>query len=275
MHAELAYVPGNLCVVIDQSVSFEAAAFGTVGSIALQGVRQAGSQIGERVAVIGLGLVGQLTCRILRAAGCEVVGIDVVAELVDRVRASGVTAHRRAELELNGLPLDARDCDAIIITAATPSDDPVRLAGALARDRARVVIVGDVGVTAPRSSYYGKELELRFSRSYGPGRYDREYEERGLDYPIGYVRWTERRNLAAFVSLLASGGVAVEDLITARTPVEDAAEAYEQLVTGSSSPLGLVLTYPETSNHPLRRRAPHLSPQPQQRDEPGRHHGSV
>jgi predicted dehydrogenase len=249
VHAELNYVPGNLCVPIPDSVGFDAAAFGTVGSIALQGVRQAAPQIGERVAVIGLGLVGQLTCRILRAGACEVVGIDVVHELVQRARdsaAAASVAYTREQLDLDDLPRDAADCDAIIITAATSSDDPVRLAGALARDRARVVIVGDVGVSAPRSSYYGKELELRFSRSYGPGRYDREYEERGLDYPIGYVRWTERRNLAAFVSLLGSGQVAVDDLITARTPVEEAASAYDQLMGGERSPLGLVLTYAET-----------------------------
>jgi predicted dehydrogenase/threonine dehydrogenase-like Zn-dependent dehydrogenase len=253
VHAELSYVPGNLCVPIPDGVSFEEAAFSTVGSIALQGVRQAAPQIGERVAVIGLGLVGQLTCRILRAAGCHVVGIDVVGELVDRARQSGAVAEAmaRADLEPDDLPEGVGGCDSIIITAATSSDDPVRLAGALARDRARVVIVGDVGVSAPRSSYYGKELELRFSRSYGPGRYDREYEERGLDYPIGYVRWTERRNLDAFVGLLGDGRLAVEDLITARTPIEEAAGAYERLVGGERSPLGLILTYAETPLPPI------------------------
>jgi predicted dehydrogenase/threonine dehydrogenase-like Zn-dependent dehydrogenase len=244
VHAEINYVPGNLCVRLPEAVPFEAGAFGAVGSIALHGVRQAEAQLGERVAVIGLGLVGQLACRLLGAAGCEVVGVDVVADLVERARAScGAGAYRRSELELGDLPLGARDCDAVVVTAATGSDDPVRLAGALGRDRARVVIVGDVGMTLPRSSYYGKELELRLSRSYGPGRYDRAYEERGLDYPIGYVRWTEGRNLAAFVALLAEGRVTVDDLITARIPVEQAADAYDQLVNGAASPLGLVLTY--------------------------------
>ena len=244
VHAELNYVPGNLCVRLPESVPFEAGAFGAIGSIALHGVRQADAQIGERVAVIGLGLVGQLACRLLRAAGCEVVGIDVVGDLVERARKAGVSkAFSRAELDLGDLPLGAGECDAVIVTAATGSDDPVRLAGALARDRARVIVVGDVGMTLPRSSYYGKELELRLSRSYGPGRYDRVYEERGLDYPIGYVRWTEGRNLAAFVALLAEGRIAVDDLITARLPVDEAPELYEQLVNGSTSPLGLVLTY--------------------------------
>lgn len=244
VHAELNYVPANLCVPLPEAVPFEAGAFGAVGSIALHAVRQADARVGERVAVIGLGLVGQLTCRILRAAGCEVIGVDVVPDLVDRARASGATAaYRRSELELRDLPLAARDCDAIILTAATGSDDPVQLAGALARDRGRVVVVGDVGMTLPRSSYYGKELDVRLSRSYGPGRYDRTYEERGLDYPIGYVRWTEQRNLGAFVSMLAEGQVVVDDLITARIPVQDAAEAYDRLVDGSTSPLGMVLTY--------------------------------
>jgi predicted dehydrogenase/threonine dehydrogenase-like Zn-dependent dehydrogenase len=244
VHAELNYVPANLCVRLPDAVTFEAGAFATVGSIALQGVRQSEARIGERVAAIGLGLVGQLTCRILAAGGCEVVGLDVVDDLVDRARVAGVrSAYTRAALDMRDLPRDARGCDAIIVTAATVSDDPIRLAGALARDRARVVVVGDVGMDLPRSSYYGKELELRLSRSYGPGRYDRAYEERGLDYPIGYVRWTERRNLAAFVELLAEGRVVVDDLITARIAIEQAPEAYETLLNGSVSSLGLVLTY--------------------------------
>lgn len=250
VHAELNYVPSNLCVRLPERVSFEAGAFGTLGSIALQGVRQAQPQLGERVAVIGLGLVGQLTCRLLQSSGCEVVGIDLDARLVERAGRSGTRTYSRAELQPEDLPSGMRECDAIIVTAATGSDDPVRLAGALARDRARVVVIGDVGMTLPRSSYYGKELELRLSRSYGPGRYDRAYEERGLDYPIGYVRWTERRNLSAFVSQLAQGRVSVEDLITGRTPVEHAAEAYERLLSSSPSPLGLILTYAPSSIEP-------------------------
>jgi predicted dehydrogenase len=244
VHAELNYVPANLCVRLPAGVSFEAGAFATVGSIALHGVRQSEARIGERVAVVGLGLVGQLACRILNAAGCEVVGIDVAPEQTERVRKAGVgVAYARAAIDPDQPPAEACGCDAVIITAATPSDDPVRLAGALARDRARVVIVGDVGLDVPRTSYYGKELEVRLSRSYGPGRYDAAYEERGLDYPVGYVRWTERRNLAAFVALLADGRVVVDDLITGRIPVEEAPEAYDKLLVGSTSPLGLVLTY--------------------------------
>jgi predicted dehydrogenase/threonine dehydrogenase-like Zn-dependent dehydrogenase len=243
VHAELNYVPGHLCVRLPTGVSFEAGAFTTVGSIAMHGVRQADARLGERVAVIGLGLVGQLTCRLLAAAGCHVIGVDLDDALVTRVRARGHVAYNRSELDLAAPPTAVRDCDAVILTASTGSDDPVRLAGALARDRARVVVVGAVGMTLPRAQYYGKELEVRLSRSYGPGRYDREYEERGLDYPIGYVRWTERRNMEAFVELLAGGQVDVEDLISTRLPVDAAAAAYDQLVESHTSPLGVVLTY--------------------------------
>ncbi len=261
VHAELNYLPTNLAVALPDGVPFEAGAFATVGSIALHGVRQAQASLGERVAVIGLGLVGQLACRLLVAAGCQVIGIDIDADLVERARSAGVAAsYLRAQVAPEDPPLAARDCDAVIVTAATASDDPVRLAGALARDRARVVVVGAVGMTLPRTSYYGKELELRVSRSYGPGRYDREYEERGMDYPIGYVRWTERRNMAAFVELLGDGRITVEDLVTARVPVEQAAEVYEQLLGGSGSPLGLILTYaagaPEAAGPKERRRSP-------------------
>ena len=242
VHAELNYIPGNLCVRLPDDVQFEAGAFGAVGSVALHGVRQAEPQIGERVAVIGLGLVGQLACRLLLAAGCDVIGVDLDSALVQRAQESSVRAYGRGNLDISNLPAAVSNCDSILLTAATASDDPIQLAGALARDRARVVVVGDVRMSIPRSSYYGKELELRISRSYGPGRYDHEYEERGLDYPIGYVRWTERRNMDAFVSLLAGGRVSVNDLITARVPIEDAPAAYEQLLSGTGSPLGLVLT---------------------------------
>lgn len=244
VHAEVNYVPVNLCVRLPDAVPFETGAFTTIGSIALHAVRQAEAHIGERVAVIGLGLVGQLTCRILAAAGCNALGIDLVEDLVDLAQRGGAqAAYRRTHLDPSNLPRDIRDCDSVIVTAATHSDDPIALAGALARDRARVVIVGDVGLTMPRAAYYGKELELRLSRSYGPGRYDRMYEERGLDYPIGYVRWTERRNLESFVSLLAAGRVAVDDLITARIPARHAADVYDKLASTNMSPLGVVITY--------------------------------
>ena len=249
VHAEIDRVPANLCVSVPEGLDFAQAAFATVGSIALHGVRQADVRLGERVAVIGLGLVGQLAAQILRAAGCTVVGIDLSPELVELARRLG--AH---EAFVRGEVRERGDCDSVVITAATGSSDPVELAAALCRDRGRVVVVGDVGMDVPRAAYYDKELELRVSRSYGPGRYDREYEERGLDYPIGYVRWTERRNMSAFLDLVASKQVDVESLITELVPVEQAAEAYERLVGAERSPLGIVLEYAP---------GPELAPPPQ------------
>src|SRR5439155_22715022 len=245
VHADVVRVPGNLCVQLPANVGFEPGAFATVGSIAMHGIRQADARIGERVAVIGLGLVGQLTGLILRAAGCHVVGVDLSDALVAKALELGAadTAFNRAALNGHELPVDARSCDAVVITAATKSNDPVGLAAELSRDRGRVVVVGDVGMEVPRAPYFERELDLRLSRSYGPGRYDREYEERGLDYPIGYVRWTERRNMAAFVELLASGRVDVDGLIVERVPVEGAPGAYEQMLSADGSPLAIVLQY--------------------------------
>jgi predicted dehydrogenase/threonine dehydrogenase-like Zn-dependent dehydrogenase len=249
VHAEVDHVPSNLCVPLPDEVDFESGAFATVGSIAMHGVRQADVRLGETVAVIGLGLVGQLAGQLLRAAGCRVVGIDLSPALLERARAVGAAdvVFERSQLGDGRLPTEAQDCDAVLITAATPSDDPVRLAAQLARDRARVVIVGDVGMAIPRAPYYEKELELRLSRSYGPGRYDSEYEERGLDYPIGYVRWTERRNMRSFVELVAAGRLDVEGLVTDRFSVEDAEAAYEALVSADTSPLAMIINYEPTS----------------------------
>jgi predicted dehydrogenase/threonine dehydrogenase-like Zn-dependent dehydrogenase len=248
VHAELAVVPGNLCVRVPPGVGLDAAAFATVGAIALHGVHQADVRLGERVGVIGLGLVGQLTGRLLRASGCTVVGVDLSAELVQRAHAGGAAdlAYERSKLS-ETLPEAASECDAAIITAGTASADPVRLAAQMCRDRGRVVVVGAVAMDLPRPPYYGKELELRLSRSYGPGRYDRAYEERGLDYPIGYVRWTERRNMGAILDLVENGRLEVADLITQRLPVEEAARAYERLLGDDVSPVGILLEYQETT----------------------------
>ena len=245
VHADVAQVPGNLCVPLPADVTFEGGAFATVGSVAMHGVRQADVRLGERVAVIGLGLVGQLSGQILRAAGCQVVGIDLSDALVARALElrSCDAAYSRGAIDGQELPADAVNCDAVIITAATKSNDPIAFAARLCRDRARVVVVGDVGIDIPRAPYYDRELELRLSRSYGPGRYDREYEEHGLDYPIGYVRWTEQRNMGAFVGLLARGRIQVDGLILERVPVDRAPEAYERLVSAEESPLGIVLEY--------------------------------
>lgn len=257
-HADVDHVPGNLCVPLPDGVGFVEGAFATVGSIALHGVRQADVTLGERVAVIGLGLVGQLTGQLLRAAGCTVVAIDLQATLVDRALSLGAAdAGFRPEQLGAELPEAARDCDAVIITAATTSDDPVRTAAELCRDRGRVVIVGDVGMDIPRPGFYGKELELRLSRSYGPGRYDRNYEERGLDYPIGYVRWTERRNMQAFLELVARRRVNVADMVTDRFPVEEAPAAYKRLLEGGTAAPAIVLEYgPSEQERTRNRKAP-------------------
>jgi predicted dehydrogenase/threonine dehydrogenase-like Zn-dependent dehydrogenase len=254
VHADVANVPGNLCVRLPEAVSFEHGAFATVGAIAMHGVRQTDVRLGERVAVIGQGLVGQLAGMLLRAAGCTVVGVDLDAALLERARAAGAidVLAPRDSLDPARLPPDVGDCDAVLITAATPSDDPVQLAAALCRDRGRVVIVGDVGLRIPRAPYYDKEIDLRLSRSYGPGRYDAVYEQRGIDYPIGYVRWTERRNMEAFVGLLGTRRLDVGALITERVAVQDAPAAYDRLASSAVSPLGIVIAYEATPIEPVR-----------------------
>ncbi|MCI0518960.1 MAG: bi-domain-containing oxidoreductase [Chloroflexi bacterium] len=247
VHAEYAVVPRNLVAPLPDEVDFASAAFTTLGAIALHGFRLAEAQLGERVAVIGLGLLGLLAGQIARAAGCAVLGVDVDEQRVALAEALGIQAAGRAQAEEAGRAFSrGRGCDAILICADTPSSDPVELAGALARDRARVVAVGAVGLQIPRKIYYEKELSFVNSRSYGPGRYDAAYEEGGKDYPPGYVRWTEGRNLEAFVDLLASGRVQCAPLITHRFPIEAAPQAYA-LITGETKEpfLGVLLTYPE------------------------------
>jgi len=253
VHAEYALVPTNLLVPLPEQVDFESAAFTTLGAIALHGYRLAHTQIGERVAVIGLGILGLLSLGIIRAAGCHALGIDLDLERVELAQGMGFTAVRREGAEEAGATFSrGRGCDAVMICADTPSSDPVELAGALARDRAHVVAVGAVGLAVPRKIYYEKELTLVNSRSYGPGRYDPSYEEEGRDYPIGYVRWTEGRNLEAFVELLASGQVDVRPLITHRFPIKNASQAYS-LITGKTNErfLGVLLTYNETGGVPV------------------------
>jgi predicted dehydrogenase/threonine dehydrogenase-like Zn-dependent dehydrogenase len=250
VHAEYAAVPQNLLAHLPSNVEFEQAAFVTLGAIALHGFRLATPQIGERVAVIGLGLLGLLAAGIARAAGCQVLGIDIDPQRVALGEQMGLTQGvLRAKAEAAAQAFSqGRGLDAILICADTHSDDPVELAGTLARDRARVVALGAVGLNLPRKIYYEKEISFINSRSYGPGRYDPRYEEGGQDYPIGYVRWTEGRNLEAVVGLLASGALDVRPLITHRFPLENAPQAYE-LITGKTQEhfLGVLLTYPQDS----------------------------
>jgi predicted dehydrogenase/threonine dehydrogenase-like Zn-dependent dehydrogenase len=242
-HAEVLAVPGTLCVSVPEGVDPKAAAFTTLGSIALHGFRQADLRLGERVAVVGLGLVGQLTTRIAHAAGCEVLGIDLEEWRLAVAEEAGALhlARQRSDVRSD----DLSRWDAVIVTAAAPgSADPASLATDLAIERGKLVIVGDVKLDLDRRRLYAKELEVRLARSYGPGRYDEEYEERGLDYPIEYVRWTERRNMAEFLRLLAERRIGVVDLVTHTFPIEEADRALDTITEPSLRALAVLIEYP-------------------------------
>lgn len=244
-HAEIVSVPKHLCVKIPHGVSFEDASFVTLGAIALQGVRQAEPRLGDRVAVIGLGLLGQLTVQLLKASGCRVLGSDLDRSRRELAAELGADVVAGAD-ELIEAARDfsqGRGVDCVIITASTKSNEPVETAGEIARQKGRVVVVGAVGMTLPREPFYKKELEFRLSMSYGPGRYDRSYEEQGRDYPFGYVRWTEQRNMEAFLDLIQQGSVKVAQLVTDRYPIEAAEVAYQRLTDGSASSLAMLISY--------------------------------
>jgi predicted dehydrogenase/threonine dehydrogenase-like Zn-dependent dehydrogenase len=252
LHAEYNWIPVNMCVPVPRDVAPEHAAFATVGAIAMQGVRQAEVQLGETACVIGLGLVGQLAVRLLIAAGVRVVGLDLnadrcrLAEQAGAVRCgapegAGLAAVEQALAELTA----GRGADHVLITAGGHSNGPAEIAAQLARDRARVVDIGKTRLDLPWNAYYDKELDVRFSRSYGPGRYDTRYELEGIDYPAGYVRWTERRNLGCFLDLLARKDLEVESLVSATFPIEAATSAYEDLASGTLQGVGVLLRYPE------------------------------
>jgi predicted dehydrogenase/threonine dehydrogenase-like Zn-dependent dehydrogenase len=246
-HAEYNLVPRNLLTPLPDHVDFESAAFTTLGAIALHGFRLAEPQLGENIAVIGMGLLGLLTAQIAVAAGCNLLGIDVDASRIALASSLGLQAVRREEaVDASAAFTANRGFDEVIICADTSSNDPVELAAAIARDRARVVATGAVGLTFPRKSYFEKEISFINSRSYGPGRYDPNYEEHGNDYPIGFVRWTEGRNFEAIVDLMAKGQLNVKPLITHRFDIAEATQAYE-VITGKTSEsfLGVLLTYPE------------------------------
>ncbi|UYN92766.1 MAG: bi-domain-containing oxidoreductase [Anaerolineales bacterium] len=250
VHAEYVSVPRNLVAALPAKLGFEEAAFTTLGAIALHGFRLADVQVGARVAVIGMGLLGQLAASIAAAAGCHVLGIDLDAKRVALATARGLQAVVRKEAgERSASFTSGHGFDAVLICADSESNDPVELAGEIARDRATVVAVGAVGMNVPRRSYYGKELTFIVSRSYGPGRYDPEYEEGGRDYPIGYVRWTEGRNLQAFVDLMAAGKVDVTKLISHRFPIASAPKAYD-LIQSDKPFLGVLITYPGAAAKP-------------------------
>ena len=251
LHAEVNWVPTNLCVPVPIGVAPEHAAFATVGAIAMQGVRRSEVALGETACVIGLGLVGQLVVRLLVASGTQVVGLDTVE---DRCRAAekagalicarpddaGIAQVERALLARTG----GLGADHVLIAAGGDSNGPVEVAARLARDRARIVDIGKTKLDLPWNAYYDKELDVRFSRSYGPGRYDDRYELGGIDYPAGYVRWTERRNLSCFLDLIADGSVDVASLVSGVHPIEAAEDVYERLGSGALSGVGFLLSYP-------------------------------
>jgi predicted dehydrogenase len=245
-HAEVVAVPRNLAAHVPGVVSLEDAAYATVGAIAVHAVRQAEASLGESVGVIGLGLVGQLAVRVLDAAGVNAYGVDSDPAAVELAQRSGIRSFRRDDSSLEPALLAATrgiGLDAVLVCAASTSSDPLALAAQLARDRGRLVVVGDVPVRADRALLYEKELELRLSRSYGPGRYDRDYEERGRDLPAGYVRWTEQRNLQAFLDLLSAARLDLSALTTHRFPVERAGEAYAALSSTDERSFGVLLEY--------------------------------
>lgn len=245
-HAEVAVVPVNLCVKLDPAADLFDAAYNTLGAIAMQGVRQAGLHLGDTVLVIGLGLLGQLAAQLCRASGCRVIGVDVAPGAVSKAARFLDLALERNMADIESSIANFTDdagVDAVIIAAATSSLDPVNFAGKVARRKATVVVLGAVPTGFDRNDYYRKELELKMSCSYGPGRYDPDYEEKGLDYPIEYVRWTEKRNMAAFQQLLLAGRIEVKSLTTHHFPFERATEAYDLIVNKTEPFTGIVLEY--------------------------------
>lgn len=253
-HAEIVAVPRNLVSRVPEQVPLDVAAYAVVGSIALQGTRLAKVGVGDVVAVIGLGLVGQLAVAILKSAGCVVLGTDPDRSkqaLALRMGADVVSDSGQFEPEVRRLS-DGAGADAVLVAASTAAQQPLELATQVSRGKGRVVLVGAVGMHVPRREFYFKELELVVSRSYGPGRYDPRYEEEGIDYPREYVRWTLSRNFAAVLGLMASGRLRVSELTTHRFPLEQAPEAYQLIETGSTPYLGILLEYPEKAT--VRRR---------------------
>jgi len=251
LHAEYNWIPANLCAAVPRGVSPEHAAFSTVGAIAMHGVRRAEVQLGDSACVIGLGLVGQLVVRLLLASGVRVIGLDVIEDRCRRAEKvgallcaaptdEGMAAAWQALAEISG----GRGADHVLIAAGGSSNGPVEAAARLARDRARVVDIGKTRLDLPWNAYYDKELDVRFSRSYGPGRYDDRYELEGIDYPAGYVRWTERRNLECFLDLVARKDIEVESLISGVFPLENATAVYHDLAAGSLDAVGVLLEYP-------------------------------
>ncbi|MEW6258730.1 MAG: bi-domain-containing oxidoreductase [Thermodesulfobacteriota bacterium] len=246
-HAEVVCVPQHLCARIPDAVDDQSAAFTVIGAIALQGIRLLGPTLGEAMVVIGLGLIGQVAVQLLRAHGCRVLGVDVDAAkcaLAQRFGAETIDLSKGEDLLTAAHRFSrGRGVDGVLITASTQSNEPVHQAAQMCRKRGRIVLVGVVGLELRRSDFYEKELSFQVSCSYGPGRYDPQYEEKGCDYPIGYVRWTEQRNFEAVLDMMAEGSLNVNSLISHRFPIDRATEAYA-LIAGREPCLGVLLEYP-------------------------------
>jgi predicted dehydrogenase/threonine dehydrogenase-like Zn-dependent dehydrogenase len=249
-HAEVVAVPRNLVVRVPDGVDDEDASFVTLGAIALQGVRQAQPTLGERFAVLGLGLIGQITVQLLKANGCKVIGYDPDAQKCDLAKRLGGDAIAIGDIrEAVASFTSGFGADGVIVAASAKSNEPVNTAADLCRMKGRVVVVGMVGLDLMRDAFYKKELDLRLSMSYGPGRYDPAYEEGGQDYPFAFVRWTEQRNMQSFLEVVAERRVTPKALITHRFPIAQAEEAYA-LLDGAEPYLGIIFDYPEMTGTP-------------------------
>lgn len=252
LHADVNWVPTNLCVPVPDGVDPREVAFATVGAVAMHGIRRAGPQLGDTACVIGLGLVGQIVVQLLVASGVRVVGVDGREDRCRMAEAAGAVAcdtpHadglRRIEAVLDDLTRGL-GADHVLLVAGGSSNGPIEVAARLARDRARVTDIGKLRLDIPWNAFYDKELEIRFSRSYGPGRYDDLYERRGIDYPPGYVRWTERRNLQCFVDMLAGGSLKIDSLVSGIHPLESAPSVYERLRSNELQGVGFLFGYPD------------------------------
>ena len=252
-HAEVVSVPRNLCAEMPDNVDFESAAFAMLGAIALHAVRTAEVALGEKIAVIGLGLLGQIAAQLLNAAGCHVFGTDIdprKAEMALQHGAEATAVGRQATADAVRQWTGGLGADAVIIFASTSKNDPIEVAAETARERARIVVPGLVGLNIPRKVFYEKELQLVVSRSAGPGIYDPDYEAKGVDYPVPYVRWTWQRNMAEFLALLSQGKVQVGHLITHRFPIERATEAYKLIMEGREPYIGVLINYPSVVHGP-------------------------
>ena len=265
LHAEYNWIPVNLCAPVPSGVAPQHAAFSTVGAIAMHGVRRAEVQLGDTALVIGLGLIGQLVVRLLAASGVRVIGLDVIEERCKLAEQAGAVLcaapddeGMAAVQESLGEITSGRGADHVFLAAGGSSNAPVETAARLARDRARVIDIGKTRLDLPWNAYYEKELDVRFSRSYGPGRYDDRYELEGIDYPAGYVRWTERRNLECFLDLIARKDIEVETLISGTFPMHDASSVYADLSSGALKAVGVLLEYPAPDPESLPRPAASL-----------------